>query len=87
RCPYAIDRCRSERPHLTRADESGRQVACHRAAELTLAGLAHATTERSDAARRRFDLYRRARASETGAGQPVRAPEAATTLDGPSVDP
>jgi dipeptide transport system ATP-binding protein len=32
RCPYAIDRCRSEVPKLREVD--GRQVACHRAEEV-----------------------------------------------------
>ncbi|WJF90489.1 peptide ABC transporter ATP-binding protein [Paraburkholderia bonniea] len=32
RCPYAVERCRSEEPHLRAVD--GRQVACHRAEEV-----------------------------------------------------
>ncbi len=39
RCPYAIERCRTEVPALRPAG-SGRLVACHRADELTLAGSA-----------------------------------------------
>ncbi len=35
RCPFAMDRCRSEAPVL-RALEGGRQVACHRADEPAL---------------------------------------------------
>jgi oligopeptide/dipeptide ABC transporter ATP-binding protein len=38
RCPYAVDRCRVERPELTPL-ASGRYVSCHRAAELELAGV------------------------------------------------
>jgi oligopeptide/dipeptide ABC transporter ATP-binding protein len=38
RCPYAVDRCRVERPELT-PTESGRWVSCHRAAELDLIGV------------------------------------------------
>ncbi|HWX51073.1 MAG TPA: oligopeptide/dipeptide ABC transporter ATP-binding protein [Roseomonas sp.] len=38
RCPYAVERCRIERPELT-ATESGRWVSCHRASELDLAGV------------------------------------------------
>jgi len=64
RCPYAIERCRRERPSLSPADAEGRQVACHRAAELTLPGLEADETSRSPAARRRFDLYAQARAAE-----------------------
>jgi peptide/nickel transport system ATP-binding protein/oligopeptide transport system ATP-binding protein len=33
RCPFAIDRCRSEAPALL-ADASGHATACHRTAEL-----------------------------------------------------
>jgi oligopeptide/dipeptide ABC transporter ATP-binding protein len=35
RCPLAVERCRTERPHLREAD--GRMVACHRAAEIATA--------------------------------------------------
>ncbi|MBS7812002.1 ABC transporter ATP-binding protein [Roseococcus pinisoli] len=38
RCPYAVDRCRIERPELTPTG-SGRYVSCHRAAELDLVGV------------------------------------------------
>ena len=38
RCAFAQDRCRSERPELTEA-LPGRQAACHRAKELSLAGV------------------------------------------------
>lgn len=38
RCPFAVDRCRSERPGL-RDLGGGHQAACHRAEELTLAGV------------------------------------------------
>src|SRR6476660_108654 len=36
RCPYVIERCRSEVPHLV-ADGTGRATACHRIAELPAA--------------------------------------------------
>ena len=39
RCRYAESRCRTERPELTEP-EPGRHVACHRAAELHLRGIA-----------------------------------------------
>jgi dipeptide transport system ATP-binding protein len=32
RCPYATDRCKSERPELREVDQ--RQIACHRAEEV-----------------------------------------------------
>ena len=38
RCPYAQDRCRAERPALE-VKSNGRRVACHRAEELSLAGV------------------------------------------------
>ncbi|MCI0755664.1 ABC transporter ATP-binding protein [Teichococcus vastitatis] len=38
RCPYTVDRCRTERPELA-ATESGGWVSCHRARELELAGV------------------------------------------------
>jgi len=40
RCPYAVDRCRSETPLLRAC--GGSQVACHRAEELELAGVREA---------------------------------------------
>lgn len=39
RCPYAVDRCRQEVPALVNAGD-GHLVRCHRAAELTLKGVA-----------------------------------------------
>ena len=39
RCPYAVERCRAERPDLVEV-EPGRWVSCHRARELSLAGVA-----------------------------------------------
>ncbi|HZC70664.1 MAG TPA: ABC transporter ATP-binding protein [Jatrophihabitans sp.] len=44
RCPFAVERCKVEKPELQ--EVGGRQVRCHRAQELALAGLPHAT-ERS----------------------------------------
>ncbi|NNU82063.1 dipeptide ABC transporter ATP-binding protein [Halovulum dunhuangense] len=63
RCAYAVDRCRTERPGLHPAGE-GREVACHRAEELQLAGLGDAEGGRTAATERRFELYRAARAAE-----------------------
>ena len=63
RCPYAIARCASERPGLEPI-AGGRAVACHRAAELSLTGLAGTDARRSTAAEQRFDLYRQARAGQ-----------------------
>jgi peptide/nickel transport system ATP-binding protein len=40
RCPHAVDRCRVEEPPLHQIEE-GHQVACHRAAELDLAGVTY----------------------------------------------
>ncbi len=39
RCPYAVERCRVERPDLAPTAD-GRWVSCHRANEITLAGVA-----------------------------------------------
>jgi len=39
RCPYAQDRCRTERPELTEV-APGRWTSCHRAREIELAGVA-----------------------------------------------
>ncbi len=64
RCTYAIARCSTERPVLSALPGSTAQVACHRAEELTLAGLAPGTGTRTAAASRRFDLYRQARAAQ-----------------------
>mgnify|MGYP003626883777 CR=1 FL=1 len=60
RCPYVIDRCKTERPVLQPAGND-REVACHRASELTLTGLSGGDQRRSPAAARRFSLYRQAR--------------------------
>jgi oligopeptide/dipeptide ABC transporter ATP-binding protein len=38
RCPYVVDRCRTEAPAL-RTIEGGHEVRCHRAEELTLTGV------------------------------------------------
>ena len=64
RCPYAEPRCAAERPTLRAPAGAERQVACHRAAELTLHGLTAAAPERSAATARRFALYRAARAGD-----------------------
>jgi oligopeptide/dipeptide ABC transporter ATP-binding protein len=39
RCPYAQERCRTERPELTEV-APGRWASCHRAHEIELAGVA-----------------------------------------------
>ena len=39
RCPYAVERCRTDRPELAPTPD-GRWVSCHRANEITLAGVA-----------------------------------------------
>jgi peptide/nickel transport system ATP-binding protein len=38
RCPFAVERCRVETPALVEV-EPGRLARCHRAGELTLAGV------------------------------------------------
>ena len=63
RCPHAEARCGVERPAL-HTTGTGHQVACHRADEVALTGLAEAEPQRSQAAQARFDLYRAARASQ-----------------------
>jgi oligopeptide/dipeptide ABC transporter ATP-binding protein len=66
RCPYAIDRCRTDRP--ARADAgAGRSVACHRHAELALSGLAETDAARTPESEQRFALYRALRAAEEDA--------------------
>jgi len=60
RCGHAISRCARDRPSL-RPISDDRAVACHRAAELSLTGLAGTETRRGSAAENRFDLYRLAR--------------------------
>ena len=69
RCPYAIDRCRTERPALIE-HAPGRKAACHRAGELSLAGLTPGSAQPSPEAARRFELYRAARAAEAGTLSP-----------------
>ncbi len=68
RCPHAQDRCSTERPRLR--DLGRRQVACHFAETLDLAGLTGADTTRSPAATARFALYRAARAQEDASTVP-----------------
>ncbi|MFC2969593.1 ABC transporter ATP-binding protein [Acidimangrovimonas pyrenivorans] len=67
RCPYAQPRCAAERPDLRALPGQERQVACHRAGELELQGLAAVSPQRSPATARRFDLYRAARKGEQAA--------------------
>lgn len=73
RCPYAVSRCTEERPVLTDAGED-RNVACHRAAELTLAGLTGAEAPRAPQVQHRFDLYSRALAQAAEAPQTTPRP-------------
>ncbi|MGD9863923.1 MAG: ABC transporter ATP-binding protein [Pseudodonghicola sp.] len=70
RCPYAIDRCAVDRPDLGAELDGGRQVACHRAAELSLDGLTAEAPKRSAATIRRFELYNAARGVTPGANPP-----------------
>ncbi len=58
--PHATDLCRTTAPKL-KPQGNGASVACHHADELDLAGLSALETSRSDAANKRFDLYRAAR--------------------------
>jgi oligopeptide/dipeptide ABC transporter ATP-binding protein len=60
RCAHATDLCRTTAPKL-KPQGNGASVACHHADELDLAGLSALETSRSDAANKRFDLYRAAR--------------------------
>ncbi|MEM9552368.1 MAG: ABC transporter ATP-binding protein, partial [Pseudomonadota bacterium] len=62
RCPYATDHCRSAEPPL-RDLGGGRSAACHFSGDIALSGIRSIDTGRSDAARRRFDLYAAARAA------------------------
>jgi peptide/nickel transport system ATP-binding protein len=59
RCPYAENRCAQSRPTLSPAGD-GRAVACHRAEELQLSGLAGDGPNRSAGAEARFQMYRAA---------------------------
>src|SRR5947207_1927170 len=47
RCPYVIDRCRSEPPQL-KADQPGHEAACHRVDELPAFTVARANGSRSE---------------------------------------
>ncbi|WP_099865529.1 ABC transporter ATP-binding protein [Pararhizobium haloflavum] len=67
RCPHAADRCTQEKPMLEDAG-GGRRVACHYWRELPRPDFSAVdTSSRSDAAIRRFELYRQF--SETGGGK------------------
>ncbi len=72
RCPYATDRCRSDEPEL-RDIGMGRQAACHFTGDLALEGIEVDATGRTDAVRRRFELYSAARAAMETANQPKTA--------------
>jgi len=75
RCPYATEICRTTVPALVREetgrDGTGRSVACHRAAELALSGLAEPGSGRSPDAERRFALYRAMRTEREGANPSI----------------
>ncbi|MEW9920109.1 ABC transporter ATP-binding protein [Marimonas sp. MJW-29] len=62
RCPYAEDRCRTERPAL-RETAPGRRVACHLAETLSLDGITGTEESRPAAVVDRFALYSAARAA------------------------
>ncbi len=62
RCPYAAERCQTERPRLQDMG-SGHKAACHFAESLDLTGVRAETGARTDAARRRFERYATARAA------------------------
>ena len=68
RCPHAVERCRAERPALRPLGEgevAQREVACHRADELRLAGLDGAAAARAPAVEARLDLWRAATNPDT----------------------
>lgn len=66
RCPYAEDRCKTERPAL-RDTAPGRRVACHLAETLALDGITGTEETRPATVAKRFALYSAARAAM---GQP-----------------
>ncbi|MEM7693007.1 MAG: oligopeptide/dipeptide ABC transporter ATP-binding protein [Pseudomonadota bacterium] len=67
RCPHAEPQCSAAHPPLSPGPHA---VACHRADDLTLSGLGAAEPTRSPAAKRRFALYRAARAARQTHDQP-----------------
>ncbi|MEM9779016.1 MAG: ABC transporter ATP-binding protein, partial [Pseudomonadota bacterium] len=62
RCAYAQAQCRSGAPTLRDLGE-GRQAACHFIGALGLTGIRADATDRSETARKRFDVYGAARAA------------------------
>lgn len=70
RCPYATGLCRAEHPALSKI-EAGRMVACHRADDLDLDGLAPPPPRRSSAAKRRFALFAQAMSGAETRQRPV----------------
>jgi len=84
RCPYAKDICRRERPVLTPAG-AGRTVACHRADELSLDGLADVAQSRTAAASRRFELYAEAMATRTASHNSLKSGDITPKTDGGSL--
>ncbi|MDO5530109.1 MAG: ATP-binding cassette domain-containing protein, partial [Paracoccus sp. (in: a-proteobacteria)] len=59
RCPFATDLCARERPMLEEAGTTPHRTACHHWRELPAVDLeAHLAAPRSEAAERRFALYR-----------------------------
>jgi len=64
RCPFAIERCRTEVPALMKAD-SGAHVACHRWQEITPAPLLDMTLAHTPRAHKLLSLYRRAAAARS----------------------
>jgi oligopeptide transport system ATP-binding protein len=67
RCPFVIDRCRTEDPAL-HTIEPGHLSACHRAEDLPLATEMEAAQAASPAAARRLALYADRRAAQQVAG-------------------
>ncbi|MEO1313541.1 MAG: dipeptide ABC transporter ATP-binding protein [Pseudomonadota bacterium] len=63
RCAYAQAQCRSEAPTLRDLGD-GRQAACHFIGALGLTGIRGDATDRSETARKRFDVYGAARAAQ-----------------------
>ena len=62
RCPYAVERCRTEEPALDDVG-NGRMVACHLGTDLTLKGILRDARRRSPAVAKRFEIYGAARAA------------------------
>ncbi len=74
RCPHAIELCKQKEPALEIADGEERFVACHRWREIPAAGLTRAVEPAlTDAAARRFALYRERSAGKAAAASTTEA--------------